>query len=415
MTVAFKTFGCRLNRAETAQFEAAFVAAGFTRVPFGAPARVLVVHSCAVTQRAEDEGLKLLRGLRRRWPDACLVAVGCAVEAAGEGRLLPLGLDLIIPRAQKDRLAETVLQHLGLPLPSPRHPPVRTTQRALLKVQDGCAFPCSYCIVPQTRGAPHSRPLASCLAEARALLAAGYRELVVTGCNTACYADGPHRLPDLLTALLGLPELGRLRLGSIEPGTVENEVFALMAEQPKLCRFLHLPIQSGDDAVLRDMRRRYTVAEVRRTLDAAYARLPDLALGADFICGFPGETPEAFARTVALAQAFPFSLLHVFPYSERPGTPAATLPGALPQAQRAERAQALIAVGKASRAAYAQRFVGRPVTLLVEHFDPEGRARGWSGERLGCAVADVPRTCRGTLCAFTPESAHDGTLFGRLT
>ena len=413
MTVAFKTFGCRLNQAETAQFEADFVAAGFIRVPFGAQARVIVIHSCAVTQKAESEGLKLLRALRSRSPDACLVLTGCTVEACGEEGLRDLRLDLIIPRDRKSEIVPLVMRHLGLTYAPAPTVPSNSTQRASLKIQDGCDFFCSYCIVPHTRGAPRSRPFDACLKEARTLIAAGFHEIVVTGCNIACYADGSRTLANLLKELLALPGLGRLRLGSIEPGTVEREVLALMAESPKLCKFLHLPVQSGDNAVLALMRRRYTVEDVSETLRDALRRMPLLGLGADLICGFPGETALAFEHTRALLRAFPFSKLHVFPYSERPGTPAAAFGGSIPVAERKRRAQVLIKQGEDSRNAFAQRFIGRAVDVLVERFDKDGSAHGWSGEYLACAVGGgIPRSRRRTLCAFTPVSAQNGVLCG---
>lgn len=419
MTVAFKTFGCRLNQAETAKFETAFAAAGFTRVPFGSPASVIVVHSCAVTQKAENEGLKLLRSLRARWPSACLVLTGCTVEACQGGLLHELGLDLIVPREQNDDLVSLVLRHLHPQSAVPPQPsastltPSRNTQRAALKVQDGCDFFCSYCIVPHTRGRPVSRPFDDCLEEAKALIGAGFQEIVLTGCNTACFSDGSRNLTHLLSALLELPGLGRLRLGSIEPGTVEREIVALMAASPKICRFLHLPIQSGDNGVLATMRRRYTVEHVTETLREALRLMPDLALGADFICGFPGETPEAFGQTLRLAQALPFSKLHVFPYSERPGTPAATFGNRVPPAERKRRALQLIAQEKLNRAAFAQRFLGRTVDVLVERFDKDGAAHGWSGEYLACAVRGVPHTCRRSLVSFVVDAVAGDTLIGQ--
>ena len=416
MTVAFKTFGCRLNQAETAQFEAEFASAGFTRVPFGTQADVVVIHSCAVTQKAENEGLNLLRTLRSRWPAACLILTGCTVEACGEDSLRDLHLDLIVPREQKDKLVSLVTQHLGLPYDPAPAAPAQSTQRASLKVQDGCNFFCSYCIVPHTRGQPRSRPIDVCLTDARALIGAGFHEIVVTGCNIACYSDGSRTLVDLLNALLELPGLGRIRLGSIEPGTIEREVIALMADSQKLCQFLHLPIQSGDNAVLARMRRHYTVEDVSQTLRDALLRMPHLGLGADIICGFPGETAEAFEHTRALLHAFPFSKLHVFPYSERPGTPAASFSDSIPTIERKLRAQALIKQGENSRNAFAQRFIGNPVDVLIERFDKDGSAHGWSGEYLACVVGGgVPRNRRRTLCAFTPEAVRDGVLSGRWT
>jgi threonylcarbamoyladenosine tRNA methylthiotransferase MtaB len=414
MTVAFKTFGCRLNQAESAEFEAAFEAAGFRRLPLAAAARVIVVHACAVTQKAENEGLRLLRQLRASHPSAFLVLSGCTVEALGPARAQRLGVDLVVPREQKADLVQLVLQRLGLPHVNVR-PAARTgaRQRAALKVQDGCDFRCAYCIVPHTRGAPRSRALEACIDEARQLIAGGFSELVVTGCNIACYADGSRSLLDLLARLVQLPGLGRLRVGSIEPGTVERDVVALMSQTAKVCRFLHLPVQSGDDHVLGRMGRRYTAGHVRETLDEALRLMPDIGLGADVICGFPGETEAAFQRTQALIADFPFSKLHVFPYSERPGTPAASFGGRVPVAERKRRAQQLLGLGDAQRDAFAQRFVGRPVDFIIERYDREGRACGWSGEYLPCACAGAPTNRRRELLTFTPERAEAGALLGR--
>ncbi len=415
MTVAFKTFGCRLNRAETAQFEAGFSAAGFTRVPIETGARVVVLHSCAITQSAENECLKLIRSVRKKSPDACLVLVGCAVEAVASETLQGLGLDLIVPRTQKEALVPLVLRHLGISGTFSPIAPALSTQRASLKIQDGCDFFCSYCIVPHTRGQPYSRPFDACLNEAKAFVDAGFQEIVVTGCNIACYADGSRSLVDLLAALASLPGLGRLRLGSVEPGTVERDVIARMAETPKLCKFLHLPIQSGDNAILSRMRRRYTVEGIERTLHEALERVPHIGLGADVITGFPGESLEAFEHTRALVEAFPFSNLHVFPYSERPGTPAATFDASVPEPERKRRAAELIRLGRLKRKTFAQGLVGHPVEVLVEHFDREGLAHGWTGEYLACGISGVPSSHKRQLVTCEPHAAEqDGVLLAHM-
>ncbi len=418
-TVAFKTFGCRLNQAETVAFEQAFVAAGFCRVRFGESAEVVVVHSCVVTQTAENECLRQLRTLRRKWPTVRLVLSGCAAEAVPQERLLAAGADLVVGRARREALVQRVLERWPTPLegleqqtPVMRTSPPRRSRRALLKVQDGCDFFCAYCIVPHTRGGPVSRPLEICLRDAAAMIAEGYREIVVTGCNIACYADGSRGLVDLLSALSALPGLGRLRLGSIEPGTVEDAVVEWMATSEKICKFLHLPIQSGDDGVLARMGRRYTSAQVIDTVRRARALMPDAAFGADVICGFPGESDDAFERTLHAVAEAGFSNLHVFPYSERPGTPACTFDGSVPVAVRRQRAKRLIAQGNAQREAFAHRFLGQRVEVLVERFDREGRACGWSGEYLPCAVSGVPRERVGDLCVFTVEKVCDTTLVG---
>jgi threonylcarbamoyladenosine tRNA methylthiotransferase MtaB len=348
-----------------------------------------------------------------------LVLSGCAAEAVPQERLLAAGADLVVGRARREALVQRVLERWPTPLegleqktPVMRTSPPRRSRRALLKVQDGCDFFCAYCIVPHTRGGPVSRPLEICLRDAAAMIAEGYREIVVTGCNIACYADGSRGLVDLLSALSALPGLGRLRLGSIEPGTVEDAVVEWMATSEKICKFLHLPIQSGDDGVLARMGRRYTSAQVIDTVRRARALMPDAAFGADVICGFPGESDDAFERTLHAVAEAGFSNLHVFPYSERPGTPACTFDGSVPVAVRRQRAKRLIAQGDAQREAFAHRFLGQRVEVLVERFDREGRACGWSGEYLPCAVSGVPRERVGDLCVFTVEKVCGTTLAG---
>ena len=413
MTVFQKSFGCRLNQAEGQQIEAAFEAAGFERVTFGVPADVIIINSCAVTQKAETDSLKCLRHFRLTQPDACIVLTGCAAKTCGTDATDGIA-DIIVPHSRKEKLLATVMRHLGKKTPKATQAPgMPRTQRALLKVQDGCAFACAYCVVPFARGnVSRSRPMDECLAEARTRIEEGFQEIIVTGCNTACYDDNGHTLIDLLRKLLALPGLGRLRLSSIEPATLERDLVTLMRDNPKLCPFLHLPIQSGDDATLRRMRRRYNTATVKRFLDYAYQLMPDLSIGSDIIAGFPGETDEAYANTHALIQIYPFSSLHVFPYSERPHTPAITLPDPVPLFLRRRRTRHLISLADAQRQAYATRFIGTPVTLLVESYDPNGNACGWTAEHLPAAVSGVPPDLRRTLLTFTPTALSDGTLTG---
>ena len=412
MTIAFKIFGCRLNQAEGAGFITQFEAAGFERVPLGDAADVVLVYSCTVTQKAENECVKTLRHVRATQPHALIVLAGCAAETCDRDLLMGI-VDLFVGREQKEELVRLVGASCSSPVsPLPRALPRPTTQRATLKVQDGCAFRCAYCIVPHARGEPRSRPMAECLAEAQSYVDAGFQELVITGCNTACYADAGGNLIDLLKAVLLLPGLGRIRLGSIEPGTVERDLIDLMASDNRVCKFLHLPIQSGCDATLMRMKRRYTVAALRETLDHAFEKIPDLGLGTDMIAGFPGERLADFEQTCQLIHDYPFSNVHVFPYSERPGTPAAVMEQQLPVAERKRRAKELSQIADAQRASYLQRFLGKDVTFLVEHVDRAGRACGWSAEYLPCAVHGVPAAARRTLQTFTVRDIVDGKLLG---
>ncbi|MBP5509635.1 MAG: MiaB/RimO family radical SAM methylthiotransferase [Kiritimatiellae bacterium] len=412
MTVSFKTFGCRLNRAETVRFEQAFAEAGVATVPFGESSDIVVIHTCAVTQTAESECLRLARSLRRKNPGVFLVLSGCAAESAKPETLASLGMDLIVHRNGRDKLAATVLDRLAergsVDLPETAAPPNGTKlHRALLKVQDGCSCFCTYCIVPHTRGVPRSRPFEACLEEAGRLLAEGFREIVVVGCNLAFYEDGGRTLPDLLRALTGLSGNGRIRLSSLEPGKCEREVVSLMAQEPRLCNFLHLPLQSGSDPVLKRMGRGYSVAELRRVLDTICEQVPMLGLGADFITGFPGETEAMFNETKQLIESYPFSNLHVFPYSERPGTPAAAFDGKVPPETRKRRAHELIELREQKKATFAKRHLGRTVDVLVERIQ-DGSASGWTEDYLECRFETTPPPRQGELVKAVPY-AVDGT------
>jgi threonylcarbamoyladenosine tRNA methylthiotransferase MtaB len=417
MRVALQTLGCRLNRAEEARFAADFLAAGFALAPDAAQADVCVLHSCAVTRQAERESLRLVRALRQAGSGThpLIVLSGCVVAGHDADRLLAAGVDLLIPKAQAGTLVAQVLARLGQPappvLPSPPPPPHFHTKRALLRVQDGCDFHCAYCIVPRTRGAPVSRPWTEVLDEARALLDKGHRELVVTGCNLACYQAGARRLPELADALCRLAPDGRVRLGSVEPGMIERELADVMQSHRNLCRFLHLPIQTGDDALLRRMGRRYDCGSLRASLAAILSRVPGLALGTDLITGLPGEDEAAFGRTRDLLQAVPFANLHVFPYSPRPGTRAAAMPDRPPAAVARARARLLRAIGDTQRRQFAAACVGTPVEMLIEGRDDVGRVHGWSDTYLPCQFTDS-RTPIGHLATFTPVRAEGDILVG---
>ncbi|MEI8244127.1 MAG: MiaB/RimO family radical SAM methylthiotransferase [bacterium] len=422
MRIAFKTFGCRLNQAETDRFIADSAAAGWQVVPFAAPADVVVIHGCAVTHTAELKCQQLARGIKRAALAAgaaspFVVLVGCVVEADA-ARQDVAGVDLLVARGDKERLVEIVCARLGEVAPDrsdpsdlsdrPDLPPPPRRKRAFLKVQDGCDFCCSYCIVPHTRGAPVSRPWPRVLDEARALAQAGFAELVVTGCNVACYRDGARGLADLLAAIAALDAVQRIRLSSVEPGTSEREIIDLMSACRKLCRYLHLPLQSGDAGTLRRMGRTYTPESFAAMAQYAAQRMPDLGLGTDIIAGFPGETDAAFERTRQFVAALPFSNLHIFPYSERPGTPAETFADRVPVSVRKARARELIRLGVEMRQAFARRFVGRTVDVLIEHISKDGRGCGWSSEYLGCRVAGVGRAQIGRIVPFTPAGVEPG-------
>ena len=394
MTFAFKTYGCRLNKAEGAQLEHALLDAGFERVPLTAQPQMVVVYSCTVTQKAESECVKFVRQLRAQNSQVFLVLSGCAAETL-DPTLLPGLLNAQIRRADHERFVSCVneaLTQAGVAVPCPTSHAAHAashlrTQRATLKIQDGCNYFCAYCIVPYVRGAPRSKALATCLDEAKRMIDAGFEEIVITGCNSACYSADGHHLPDLIEKLLTLKGLGRIRLGSIEPGTVERSIVDLMVQDLRIARFLHVPVQHCDNAVLTRMRRRYTSEAIQTTLDYALNRIPELGLGVDLIAGFPGESDAAHAKNLAFVRRYPIAKLHVFPYSERPGTEAATFSDSLPIALRRMRAKTIIEQGNARMDMHRAAYIGRTVSVLVEKVDSEGLAFGWSSEYLACHVS----------------------------
>jgi len=268
-SVSFKTIGCRLNQAETTQINAQFEAAGWQVVEFGGACDAAVIHTCAITQRAESDGAQFARRARRQGARFVVLA-GCAVEHNGDALKTATGADLIADQSQKFNLPALLTSLMASALlpavrsdeacaDRPAAGPAFSTTRALVKVQDGCDFRCSYCIVPETRGAPRSRPFQAVLDDIRRQVDSGHREITLAAANLGCYRDPPYGLIDLLAAADAITGLDRLRIGSIESTTVEREIIDFMARSRTLCRFLHLPLQSGDAGVLQRMQRRAVV------------------------------------------------------------------------------------------------------------------------------------------------------------
>lgn len=415
---ALCTMGCRLNHAESARIAGALEAAGWeVRAGGGAPppdADAYLLHSCAVTAEAEKEALRRVRAAARAAIPIVAVS-GCAASVAR-------------PEAWRDAGATLVLSRRAPPVPEPLPGAPESeifafaadsaqrggnaaeasfaSVRAPVKIQDGCSFRCSYCIVPDARGAPRSRPAEEVLGECRSLVARGYREIVLTGVNAACWRDGAKKLPELVAEAAALPGIARIRLGSVEPGTCEREIARLAAESGgKVCAFVHLPLQSGSDAILRAMRRHCGAAEFRAAARAVLGFLPRVGLGTDVIAGFPGETEEDFGLTVSLLEELPFSNVHAFPYSERPGTPAASMPDRVPVRTRRERARILAGIGREKRAGFAAGFVGREVEVLVERVERDGTGSGWTGEYLRASIPGLSSGDVGSLVRVRAAAA----------
>lgn len=383
LKVYLESLGCRLNAAEVEQLGCQLLGGGFVPVTSPEEADVVLLNTCAVTAEAARKSRQRVRVLHRRNPNANLAVLGCWVTAEPEAAAVQAGVVWTFPNAEKFRAA-TVIAGQDLSF-YPWTPGLWHHTRAFLPVQDGCDAACTYCYTRLLRGPARSVPLADVLAQAQRVAEHGAQEVVLTGVSLGAYGrdlPGNVRLADLVAALLEHTSLPRVRLSSIEPWDVDERLLALWAE-PRLCRQLHLPLQSGSDAVLRRMGRRHAVADFVALVTRAREICPELALTTDLITGFPGETETDFAATLALVEALGFARLHVFPYSERPGTAAMRLPDPpIPRAVRAARAARLRALGESLAAVYRARFVGQVLPVLWERQDRLGRWRGLTDNYL---------------------------------
>jgi threonylcarbamoyladenosine tRNA methylthiotransferase MtaB len=376
------TLGCRLNQAETSILGEGLRQKGFDLVEFGQPTDLLVLNTCAVTEDAERTSRYLIRKTLKHSPHAFIAVTGCYAQIGMERLKQQTGIDLIVghqfkldlpaylPPAhelQKRSIAE--IRHTksitrgDFELP---HFADSDSTRALLKVQDGCSAMCSFCIIPFARGHERSRTFEDIQREVEVLAARGYREVVLTGVNIGQYAHQGRDFCSLLRWLVQAADFERIRISSIEPTTVSDELLDLIASSKKLCPYLHVPLQSGNDQILQTMNRRHTIKSYIKLIQKALVTIPDLGLGTDLLVGFPGETETAFQNTLAVATDLPFSYLHVFPYSARPGTAAMRLKQRIPSASVKKRADILLNLDHAKRLAFHNKQIDKTVSVLFE-------------------------------------------------
>lgn len=385
MRVYLGSLGCKLNQAEIDDLAGELAAGGHELVASPAEADLCVLNTCAVTHVAAQKSRQALRRLHRDNPRVRLIATGCYAQIAPEDLGGLPGVERVVGNREKHRLAELIgASAVESRMPGPLPGTSRQRTRALVKIQDGCDNACAYCIIHVARGPQHSRPAGDILAEVQARLAAGHKEIVLTGVHIGAYGRDSRREPGetdlwtLVDRILAETNVPRLRLSSIEPWDLSVQAFRLW-DDPRLCRHLHLPLQSGCDATLRRMSRRYTTGEFSAWVTAARAAIPDLAVTTDVIAGFPGETGAEFAESLAFVQSMRFSRVHVFPYSVRTGTPAARMSGQVPTRVKARRARALREVASASQQAFSRSFIGRTMDVLWESQRKSGDDNVWSG------------------------------------
>lgn len=383
LRVALQNVGCKLNTYEIEALTNGLDLRGYEIVPFSAQADVYVVNTCTVTGSGDSDSRKAVRRAKRQNPDATVVATGCYAQRRPQ-ELDAAGADLVIGNGQKAQLLDKLAAHLGGAPVEPCSPQTRprTEQflaiegavnqgrtRGMLQIQDGCDEHCTYCIIPTVRGHSASRKASEIVEQARTMVASGYRELALTGVHTGSYGydqDDQHALVALLVELTQIDGLERIRLNSIEPGYVDDALIDFAAASPKFCRHFHVPLQSGDDQILKRMGRRYNRAYYAERIERIATLIPDCAIGADVMVGFPGESDRQFMQTRALLADLPMTYLHVFSYSLREGTPAERLRDHQEKSVMKDRSQNLIALGEAKRLAFHQRFVGQHLQILAE-------------------------------------------------
>jgi threonylcarbamoyladenosine tRNA methylthiotransferase MtaB len=408
-TVAVVTHGCRVNQEEIDCLLGELRDRGFRSVRPGKPADWVVINTCSVTAAGEADARKAIRRASRLSGGGRVVVTGCYAQRDPQ-EAVRLGADLVVGNAEKWRLADLLCSAAGeaegssgilcgddpttqrFLRHSRRSAGLRT--RAALKIQDGCNEHCTYCIVPRLRGRSVSRDPEEVLAEARALVGAGYREITLTGIHTASYRakSAGGSLAALLRLLLDIEDLRRIRINSLEPNWVDRDLLETIAGSPRFCRHLHFPLQSGDRKILKRMGRAYSPARYREVVDMARSLIPGVAIGADVMVGFPGEDEEAFARTVSLIEQVRPAYLHVFPFSERPGVAASRLAGKCEGDTKRRRAKQMAGIDLRLRAGFLRASDGEVHDLLVESKrDAEGRPMSLTDTYVRVAVAcDLP-------------------------
>jgi threonylcarbamoyladenosine tRNA methylthiotransferase MtaB len=432
MRIALATLGCKVNHYESAGIAEKLSGSGHEIVPFTGQADIYIVNTCSVTQKTDYQSRQLVRRAHRLNPSASIVVTGCYAQVAPETFRGLDGVTLVAGTAMKDALP-SLLTSERLPagtivvtdmkdhqpfscLPLSRIP---GQTRGYVKIQDGCNADCSYCIIPRARGPSRSRKETGVIEEIRRFVDSGYREIVLTGIHLGHYGHDlaeATTLARLVRRIENETSIERIRLSSIEPKDVTNDLLALFRRSSRLCRHLHIPLQSGHDRILSLMSRNYTTADYRDLLSKIFDASPEAAVGIDIMTGFPGEGEKEFEATLEFVASLPAAYFHVFPWSSRPGTKAAGMGSHLKESVKKERARILRELGLKKREEYGRRFLGREVSVLVEsgRHDGTGLLRGFSDTYIPVLVMDGTSSIINTIVMVTLESQRGTMLTGRV-
>lgn len=382
--VAFTTLGCKVNQYDTDAMKGLFLKGDYEAVPFEEKADIYVINTCSVTNMGEKKSRQLIRQAKRRNDDAIIVVTGCYAQLNPEAIAAIDGVNLVIGTNNRHEVVQLVeqLKDTEDQINAVRNIMQESTfeemplygseidkARAFIKIQEGCTNFCTFCIIPYTRGKLKSRKLEDIKEEAKRLVDYGYKEIVLTGIHLGNYGlDLPEKpnLAEVISTLLTIYGLERIRLGSIESVEVSEDLIDLMANNPRVCSHLHLPLQSGCDKILKKMNRHYDLEKFRNLLANLRSRIPHLAITTDIIVGFPGENDEDFQETIESVKEFAFTHIHAFPYSKREGTPAAKMDEQVPEAIKKTRVAILNNLCRDSLQAYGDSLIGQKGAILIE-------------------------------------------------
>ncbi|WP_169081979.1 tRNA (N(6)-L-threonylcarbamoyladenosine(37)-C(2))-methylthiotransferase MtaB [Paenibacillus sp. PL91] len=381
-TVAFYTLGCKVNFYDTEAIWQLFKNEGYEQVDFESTADVYLINTCTVTNTGDKKSRQIIRRAVRRNPDAVIAVTGCYAQTSPAEIMAIEGVDLVIGTQDREKIMTFINQIQGdrMPVNAVRNimktrdfeeldvPDFSERTRAFLKIQEGCNNFCTFCIIPWSRGLSRSRSAESVLEQAKQLVASGYKEIVLTGIHTGGYGDDMenYNLTSLLWDLDKIEGLERIRISSIEASQIDDAMIDVLNRSSKMCRHLHIPLQAGEDSVLKRMRRKYTTAEFAAKIKRLHEAMPGVAITTDVIVGFPGETEEMFESGFRFMEELKFAEMHVFPYSKRTGTPAARMEEQVDEEIKNERVHKLIDLSEKMQLAYAKQYVGEVLDVIPE-------------------------------------------------
>ena len=428
-TVAFQTLGCKLNFSETSTLARKFVAAGYERVPFEMKADVYVINTCSVTENADKKFTTLARQTRQRNPDAFLIAVGCYAQLQPEELAKEDSVDLVLGAKEKFDII-SYLSDLSRPEQTQVHAcaieetdtyvgsyAIGERTRAFLKVQDGCDYKCTYCTIPQARGISRSDTLDNVIRQAKEIVDQGIKEIVLTGVNIGDYGKGEfgnkkheHTFFELVQALDEVEGIERFRISSIEPNLLTEELIEFVAGSKRFVPHFHIPLQSGNNEILGQMRRRYQRELYVDRVNQIKRLMPDACIGVDVIVGFPGESDQHFLDTYAFLVDLPVSYLHVFSYSERPNTPAAEMKNQVSKTIKNKRSKMLRGLSAKKRHAFYESQLQKTKTILFEAENKEGYIQGFTENYVKVRVPWDPALQNQTRSATLAEIDQKGMV-----